>query len=80
MAQKKKLRPFTHNSVLRASILRAYERKNYKTVEIHPKQTFIQLFRERWSEHATIPKGNIGYNRYNVSDIVAVEPTFVAFL
>ena len=43
----------------------------------------IQLFRERLSEknvHATIPKGNMGYDRYIVPDTVAVELSFVAFL
>ena len=30
--------------------------------------------------HATIPKGNMGYDQYALSDTVAVEPTFVAFL
>ena len=30
--------------------------------------------------HATIPKGNMGYDQYTVPDFVAVEPTFVAFL
>ena len=30
--------------------------------------------------HATIPKGNVGYDQYTVPDTVAVEPTFVAFL
>ena len=30
--------------------------------------------------HATIPKGNMGYDQYAVPDIVAVENTFVAFL
>ena len=30
--------------------------------------------------HATIPKGNMGYDQYFVPDFVAVEPTFVAFL
>ena len=43
----------------------------------------IQLFQERLSEknvHATIPKGNLRYDQYTVSDIVAVKPTFVAFL
>ena len=28
--------------------------------------------------HATIPKGNMGYNQYTVSDTVAFERTFVA--
>ena len=30
--------------------------------------------------HATIPKGNMGYDQYTVPDTVAVEPTFVTFL
>ena len=30
--------------------------------------------------HATIPKGNMGYDQYAVPDIVAVDNTFVAFL
>ena len=30
--------------------------------------------------HATISKGNMGYEQYAVPDTVAVEPTFVAFL
>ena len=30
--------------------------------------------------HATIPKGNMGYDQYTVPDTVAVEPTFFAFL
>ena len=30
--------------------------------------------------HATIPKGNMGYDQYTVLDTAAVEPTFVAFL
>ena len=29
--------------------------------------------------HATIPKGNMGYDQYTVPDTVAVEPTFAAF-
>ena len=29
--------------------------------------------------HATIPKGNMGYDQYTVYDTVAVEPTFAAF-
>ena len=44
---------------------------------------YIQLLRERLSEtnvHATIPKGNMGYDQYIVPDSVAVKPTFVAFL
>ena len=30
--------------------------------------------------HATIPKGNMGYDQYTVSDTVAIEPTFAASL
>ena len=30
--------------------------------------------------HATIPKGDMGYNQNTVPDIVAVEPSFVVFL
>ena len=30
--------------------------------------------------HATIPKGNMGYNQYTAPDTAAVEPTSVAFL
>ena len=30
--------------------------------------------------HATIPKGNMGYDQYTVPDTVAVEPAFVSFL
>ena len=49
----------------------------------HATYISIQLFRERLSEksvHTTIPKCNMGYDQYTVSDTVAVEPTFVAFL
>ena len=30
--------------------------------------------------HATILKGNMGYDQFTVAYTVAVEPTFVAFL
>ena len=46
-------------------------------------ETCIQLFRERLSEtnvHATIPKGNMGYEQDTVPDSAAVKPTFVTFL
>ena len=29
--------------------------------------------------HSTIPKGNVGYDKYTVPDTVAVEPAFAAF-
>ena len=32
------------------------------------------------SVHASISKGNMGYDQYTVPDTVAVEPTFVALL
>ena len=44
---------------------------------------FIQLFRGMLSEknvHATIPRGNMGYDQFTVPDTVAFEPTFVTFL
>ena len=34
----------------------------------------------RKNVHATIPKGNMGYDQYSVPDFVGVEPTVVAFL
>ena len=30
--------------------------------------------------HATIPKGNMGYDQYTVPDTVAVKTSFAAFL
>ena len=30
--------------------------------------------------HATIPKGNMGYDQYTVPDTVAVDPTFLRSL
>ena len=30
--------------------------------------------------HATIPKGNMGYDQYAIPDTVAVESSIVAFL
>ena len=30
--------------------------------------------------HTVIPKGNLGYDQYTVSDTVAVEPTFASSL
>ena len=63
----------------------------YKQFWLHPCGTFlvlmnydyIQLFRETLSEtnvHATISKGNMGYEQYTVPDSAAVKPTFVTFL
>ena len=46
-------------------------------------KTECGVFREKLSEkkvHATIPKGNMGYDQYTVPDTVAVKPTFVTFL
>ena len=30
--------------------------------------------------HATVPKGNMGYDQYTVPETLALEPTFVAFI
>ena len=43
---------------------------------------YIQLFRERLSEknvHATIPKGNMGYDRYTVPDDCSCRTYFCCF-
>ena len=48
-----------------------------KTVNL----TYTAILRGcRKNVHATIPKGNMGYDQHTVPDTVAVEPTFVAFL
>ena len=55
--------------------------RGYYSLECY--RLLIQLFRERLSEknvHATIPKGNIGYDQYAVANKVAVESSIVAFL
>ena len=47
------------------------------------KESTIQIFRKNVAgknEHATIPKGYMGYDQYTVPDTVAVKPTFVALL
>ena len=43
---------------------------------------FTAIFRKVVGKtvHATIPKGNMGYDQYTVPDIVVVKNTFVAFL
>ena len=48
-------------------------------ISIHIYKSCIELFRGEKNVHATIPKGNMGYDQYTVPDTVAVEPTFVAF-
>ena len=43
----------------------------------------IQLFTRKVvgkNVHATIPKGNMGYDQYTVPDTVASAPTFLTFL
>ena len=44
--------------------------------------TYTAILRKvvRKNVHVTIPKGNLGYDQYTVSDTVAVKPTFVAFV
>ena len=58
------------------------ERTSFRTNFSLGLHGYIQLFRERLSEkvHATIPKGNMGYDQSTFPDTVAVEPTFIAFL
>ena len=34
----------------------------------------------RKNVHATIPKGNMGYDQFTVPETVALKPTFVTFL
>ena len=56
---------------------------NFLVIKQRCSPSDIQLFRERLSEknvHATIPKGNMGYDQYTVPNTVAVELSFVAFL
>ena len=64
------MRTFMHPSFLVNSVLRKnqllYTAISRKVVGKHV--------------HATIPKGNMGYDQYTVPGTVAVEPTFVAFL
>ena len=49
--------------------------------QVGPKQLFTAISRKVVGKnvHATIPKGNMGYNQYTVPGIVAVEPSFVVF-
>ena len=53
---------------------------------MHPVSLYLQVYTAisrkvvGKKEHATIPKGNMGYDQYTVSDTVAVEPTFAASL
>ena len=54
---------------------------NYLLVKHKP--LWIQLFRERLSKknvHATIPKGNMGYDLYSVSDDFSCRTYFCCFL
>ena len=53
---------------------------------MHPVSLYLQVYttisRKAVGKkvHATILKGNMGYDQYTVSDTVAVEPTFAASL
>ena len=53
---------------------------------MHPVSLYLQVYtaisRKAVGKkvHATIPKCNMGYDQYTVSDTVAVEPTFAASL
>ena len=47
-----------------------------------PSHTFTAIWREVVGKnvHATIPKGNMGYDQYTVPGTVAVKTSFVAFV
>ena len=53
---------------------------------MHPVSSYLQVYTTISRKvvgkkvHATIPKGNMRYDQYTVSDTVAVEPTFAASL
>ena len=54
---------------------------------MHPVSLYLQVYTAILRKavgfkkvHATILKGNMGYDQYTVSDTVAVEPTFAASL
>ena len=60
-------------------------RFSFPSLSWDPTFSNLELFRERLSEklHPTIPKGivgNMGCDQNTFPGIVAVEPTFVAFL
>ena len=50
-----------------------------QSVTLPPKYSYFEKGCRKRNVHATIPKGNMGYDQYTVPDTVAVEPTFVAF-
>ena len=51
-----------------------------KSDEFVPPYTAFSGKVVRKAVHATIPKGNMGYDQYTVPDTVAVEPTYIVFL
>ena len=59
---------------------------NNAAVEINCKFSLLQYLYSYFEKgcrkyvHATIPKGNMGYDQYTVPDIVAVEPSIVVFV
>ena len=57
-------------------------RRSQRSLSSQKKITYTAISRKVVGKnvHATIPKGNMGYDQYTVPDAVAVEPTFVAFL
>ena len=72
------------------SLHKFYETPNFYGLQIirqcptklaHIRRNHIQLFRERLSEkvHATIPKGNMGYDQYTVPDDCSCRTYFCRF-
>ena len=59
-----------------------FPESNYDTYSEIPDKLYTAITRKVVGKnvHATIPKGNMGYDQYTVPDTVAVEPNFVAFL
>ena len=57
-----------------SSRLITFRKKNYKIATAISRKVVGK------NVYTTIPKGNMRYEQYTVPDIVAVEPTFVAFL
>ena len=53
----------------------------YDVTSVHCCTTYTAISRKIVGKnvHATIPKGNMGYDHYTVPDTVGVEPTFVTF-
>ena len=58
----------------------SYSNRNFRVFRVNSKYTAISRKFVKNKVHATIPKGNMGYDQYLFLTTVAVEPTFVTFL